>query len=129
GILTVPERQRKAEPLSIIADPAEPVLAPAVRAAACVVVGERFPRGTVRGAVLAHGSPLSFTQVWTPLFPRGLRAPCRVESLSLCTHCRASSFECSGMGVASATPRAGTSTLLRAGSVACCWASHAARLS
>jgi len=43
GILAVPQREREAEKLLVIADPADPVFAPAIGPAASMVVGERFP--------------------------------------------------------------------------------------
>ena len=65
----VPERQRQAQPLALVADPGDPVLAPAVRARARVVVGEVVPRVAVVAVVLAHRAPLALAQVRAPRLP------------------------------------------------------------
>jgi hypothetical protein len=68
-IVAVPERERKANVLMAIADTAEPVFAPAVGAAARMVVGKIFPGGAVGAVIFAHGTPLALGQVRTPAFP------------------------------------------------------------
>ena len=65
----VPQRERETEPALAVGDAEQTVLAPAVRAAAGVVVREEIPTGASFGVVLAHGGPLTFAQVWTPTFP------------------------------------------------------------
>src|SRR5207245_3567444 len=47
----------------------QPVLAPAVRAAARVVVGKVVPAGAVGRVVLAHRPPLALGQVRAPALP------------------------------------------------------------
>src|SRR5271157_4184661 len=49
----------------------QPVLAPSIGAAACVIVREVFPRPPVGAVVLAHGTPLPFAQIRTPQLPLG----------------------------------------------------------
>jgi hypothetical protein len=56
-VAAVPERERQAQELVLVADAAEPVLAPAVGARAGLVVGERGPRVAVGAVVLADGAP------------------------------------------------------------------------
>src|SRR5262249_13055012 len=72
-ILPVPQRDREAERLLGIAEPADPVLAPAIGAAARVVVREVVPGLAIRAVVLAHRAPLAFADIGTPL-PPGLPA-------------------------------------------------------
>src|SRR5262249_23730542 len=71
-IAAVPERQREAEVLHAIAEAGDPVLAPAVGAAARVIVGEVVPRRPAGAVVLAHGPPLALAQVGSPVLPRGV---------------------------------------------------------
>ena len=65
-VLLVPEREREAETLVVVADPEQAVLSPAIRTSAGMVVGEIVPRGPVLGVVLPDGSPLALAQVGTP---------------------------------------------------------------
>src|SRR5581483_3812493 len=69
GVLSVPEREREAEAALPVADPEQPVLAPAVGAAPGVIVREVVPHGTVGGVVLAHRAPLALRQVRSPPLP------------------------------------------------------------
>src|SRR5262249_33999211 len=69
-VLTIPQRQRYAEALLVVADPRNAILAPAVDAAAGVVVSEVVPGGAVGAVVLADCAPLALAQVRPPLLPR-----------------------------------------------------------
>src|SRR3954465_4400752 len=69
-VLAVPERQRKAEDLAVVADPSEPVLPPAVGARAGLIVRKVVPGVTVFAVVFPNRSPLPFPEVRTPLAPR-----------------------------------------------------------
>src|SRR6185312_13794636 len=74
----VPERERQAQELIVVADAAQPVLTPSVRARARVIVRKRGPRVAVGAVVLADGAPGALAQVRAPA------APCRVvASLAL----------------------------------------------
>ena len=73
-ILAVPQRQREAEPLPIVGDAGNAVLAPAVGARARLVVREVEPGIAVLAVILANGSPLPLTQVRTPHPPGHARA-------------------------------------------------------
>jgi hypothetical protein len=84
----VPEREREAHPLALVADAEQPVLAPAVGARARLVVREGLPRVAVAGVVLAHRPPLALGQVGTPRLPRDLAGPRGLQSLVLGSHVR-----------------------------------------
>ena len=68
-VLAVPEGQREAEPLLVVGDAGQAVLAPAIGARAGLVVGEVVPGVAALAVVLAHGAPLAFAEVGPPLFP------------------------------------------------------------
>ena len=69
-VAAVPEREREAERLPVVADAREPVLAPAVGARAGVVVREVAPRVAVGAVVLAHRAPGALAEVRPPVPPR-----------------------------------------------------------
>ena len=71
-VLAVPQGQREAEPLLVVGDAGQAVLAPAVGAGAGLVVGEVVPGVAALAVVLADGAPLAFAEVRAPLFPGGL---------------------------------------------------------
>src|SRR5262249_53651688 len=75
GIGAVPEGEAETEAPFPVGDPQEPILAPAVRPAARVVVWEVLPGRAARGVVLAHSTPLPLGQVRPPALPV---APARV---------------------------------------------------
>src|SRR6185369_5557013 len=65
-IAAVPQREGEAQVLAVVAQPADPVLAPAVGARPRVVERERGPRLAVGGVVLAHRAPGAEREVGTP---------------------------------------------------------------
>ena len=69
-IVTVPQGQRQAEPLLIVAEARQAVFAPAIGAAAGNVVREIGPGVFVFAIVLADGSPLTLAQISAPFAPR-----------------------------------------------------------
>src|SRR4029453_12247193 len=69
GIPFVPQRQREAQALRVVADAPEAILAPAVGAGPRLVVGEMPPRVPVVAVILADGAPLAFAEVGPPLLP------------------------------------------------------------
>ena len=69
-ILAVPHREREAEPLQTIAETSNAILAPAVGAAARVVVRKIFPRRAAGRIILADRSPLAFGKIRPEKFPR-----------------------------------------------------------
>ena len=68
-ILPVPKRQGETKPLLIVADAGDAVFAPAIGAAAGVVVREILPSVAIRTVILADGSPLAFGQIRSPQPP------------------------------------------------------------
>src|SRR6516164_672905 len=68
-IALVPESQGKAESLLVIGNAAQPVLAPSIGARAGVVVWEVAPGVAIRAVILAHGPPLAFAKIRSPLLP------------------------------------------------------------
>jgi hypothetical protein len=87
-VTPVPQRNREAEPLLVVRDAGEPVLAPAIRARSSLVVREVVPRVAALAIVLAHRAPLPFAQVGPPLPPAALvvarcRQPAGLRTLGL----------------------------------------------
>src|SRR4029079_8373415 len=70
-VAAVPEGPAEAQPLVLVADGAEAVLAPAVGARPGVIVGEVLPGGPAGAVVLAHGAPRAFADVRAPALPGG----------------------------------------------------------
>ena len=71
----VPQREREAETLLVVADPAEAVLAPAIGPGTGLVVREVVPGVAVLAVVLADRPPLPLAQVGSPLLPRDRLLP------------------------------------------------------
>ena len=65
-VAPVPQREREAQPLLVVADPGDAVLAPAVGARPGLVVGEVRPRVAVVAVVLADRAPLALAEVGPP---------------------------------------------------------------
>src|SRR5262245_57081541 len=82
-VLPVPERQREAEPLPVVADADQPLLVPAGGPRTGVVVRKVVPGAAVWAVVLAHGAPSALAQVWPPALPG--RAVL-LKSVMLCCH-------------------------------------------
>src|SRR4029453_15480574 len=72
-VALVPQGQRKAQPLRVIAESPQPVLAPPVGARARLVMGEVIPRVAPVAVVLTDRPPLSLAEVGTPFLPGDLR--------------------------------------------------------
>src|SRR5450432_219889 len=85
-IAAIPKREGKAEPLPIVANPGQAILAPVIRPRAGLIVTEVVPRIPVLAVVLAHGPPLALAQVRPPLFPRNAFVPGFVETMLLSAH-------------------------------------------
>ena len=68
-VTLVPQGHREAQVLPAVAEPREPVLAPAVGAGVGVLEREAPPGVTVGAVVLAHGAPLPQRQVGAPAPP------------------------------------------------------------
>src|SRR3954453_1964274 len=68
-IALVPQRDREAQDLLVVADAADPVFPPPVGAAPRRVVAHRLPRVAAGAVVFAHGAPLTFAEIGTPRLP------------------------------------------------------------
>ena len=77
-VLAVPQRDGQAQVLLGVAKPADPVLAPAIGAAACLVMRQVVPGVAIGAVVLAHRAPLALAHIGAPFAP-GL--PARVGFL------------------------------------------------
>src|SRR6185437_7514760 len=69
-VATVPQGQRQAKPATMIADPCQSVLAPAIGPTAGHLVREIIPGVAVGAVVFADGSPLPLRKVRSPVFPQ-----------------------------------------------------------
>ncbi len=68
-VLSVPQGQGEAEPLLVVADARQAVLAPPVGPGARLVVGEVAPGVAILAVILAHRAPLPLAEIRPPLFP------------------------------------------------------------
>src|SRR6516164_6106654 len=69
GVAAVPQGETETQQQPIIAKPADPVLAPAIGAAARMVVRKIFPSVAVLAVILAHRSPLALAEIGPPAPP------------------------------------------------------------
>src|SRR5262249_42753249 len=69
-IAAVPQGQGQAQALFVVADAGQAVLAPAVRAAAGMVMRKIIPGSGVGAVVLTNRAPLALAEVRSPLPPR-----------------------------------------------------------
>ena len=86
GIAPVPERPREAEPLVVVRDARDAVLAPAIGSRARVGVRQVLPGIAVAAIVLAHRAPLPLAQVGPPPLPVGRPLPRLAEARDLGRH-------------------------------------------
>ena len=84
GVLPVPEREREAEPLLVIGDARQAVLAPPIGPGASLIVREVVPGVPKVAVILPNSAPLPLAEVWAPLTPRRLLLPGRLQSDLLC---------------------------------------------
>src|SRR5690349_1953821 len=68
-IASIPEREREAQALVVIADAAEPVLGPAISPHAGMVMREVLPGGSILAVILARIAPRALGQIRSPAFP------------------------------------------------------------
>src|SRR5262249_55250035 len=83
GILPVPQGQGKAEMLSVVRDPGQPVLTPSIGARARLVVAEVIPGIPRVAVVLTHRAPLPLGEIRAPLPPGHALLPGRRQPLVL----------------------------------------------
>lgn len=69
GVPAVPQGEREAQPLLVVAYAGDAVLAPPIGAGAGLVMGEVRPGVTVGAVVLPDGPPLAFAEVGAPPAP------------------------------------------------------------
>src|SRR5215469_668259 len=69
GIAAVPERETETHHLVAVADSADTVFAPAIRARARMVVREIFPRRAIAAVVFPNRAPLALGKVGSPALP------------------------------------------------------------
>ena len=79
-VLAVPQGQREAEPLLVVGDAGQAVLAPAIGAGAGLVVAEVVPGVAAFAVVLAHGAPLPLAEVRPPFLPGHCLVPSLVQA-------------------------------------------------
>src|SRR4029077_15397275 len=69
-IAPVPKGKRQAEPLVMIAESGDAILAPSIGAAAGVVVRQVFPRVAVWAVIFTHRAPLALAEICAPFAPQ-----------------------------------------------------------
>ena len=87
-VAAVPKCERQAQQLILVADAAEPVLAPAVSPRAGLIVRERGPRVAVGAVVLADGAPGALAQIRAPPPPRRIIAAVALGRAGRCARAR-----------------------------------------
>ena len=80
GILAIPKSKGKAQPLLIIAEAGDAILAPMIGARARLIVGKVAPGVAVLAVVLPDGSPLALAEVRPPQLPRDPGVPALLEA-------------------------------------------------
>src|SRR5262249_33117486 len=68
-VLAVPQGEPETPEQMLVAKPREPVLTPAVRSAARMIVREIVPGSAVRTVILAHRAPLPVAEIGPPFTP------------------------------------------------------------
>src|SRR5262249_33917481 len=69
-VLLIPQRQSQAQPLLVVADPGEAILAPPVRPGSRLIMAEIRPGIPVLAVVLPDRSPLPLAEIRPPCAPR-----------------------------------------------------------
>ncbi len=88
GIGAIPEGEGEAEPLAVVGDSGEAVLAPAVGARPRLIVAEVVPGVTRLAVVLTDRPPLALREVGAPLLPGGARLGGLLEAALFAVHRR-----------------------------------------
>src|ERR1700759_4395911 len=81
-VAAVPQSERQAPIQVLVAEPTNPVLAPAIGAAARMIVREIFPGSAIFAVILANSAPLALAEVRPPT-PPVLAVPYLFEALAL----------------------------------------------
>src|SRR5258708_12154243 len=74
-VMAIPQSNRQTKALLIVTDASDPVLAPAIRSTARMIVTEVFPRGAAARIVFSYCSPLPFTEIGPPASPSQVWPP------------------------------------------------------
>ena len=82
-VAPIPKRDGKAKLLLIIGNPSNTIFSPAVGTRPRLVVGKIIPSIPVLTIILAHRTPLPFTEVGSPFLPRDTFITCVVQTLLL----------------------------------------------
>ena len=82
-VAAIPQRQRKAQTLLLVAQSPQPVLAPAIGARARLVMAEMSPGVTIGAIVLAHRTPGPLRQIGPPQTPVRGSGPLLLKALLL----------------------------------------------
>jgi hypothetical protein len=69
-VALVPQREAEAEIKLVIAESCDPILAPAIGAAARMVMRQVFPGVAMLAVILADGAPLALAEIGAPAAPR-----------------------------------------------------------
>ena len=85
-VAAIPQHQREAQPLQLIAEARNAVLSPAEGPAASCVVGDVIPGIPVGAVVLPNRSPLAFAQIRSPTIPIFHPQPLRGQPLFFLRH-------------------------------------------
>src|SRR5260370_4212602 len=80
-IAPVPESRRKTDTLMVIANSADPVLAPAIGAGTRLIVREILPGRAVGAVILANRAPLALAEIRSPTPPLHFDLPLVPECL------------------------------------------------
>src|SRR6266446_9313687 len=83
-VFAVPQGQRETEPAFAVGDAQQPILPPAIRPRARMIVRKIIPARPIGRIILAHRPPLPLGQVWPPPLSIGLPRGIVGEALLFC---------------------------------------------
>src|ERR1022692_3948069 len=68
-VAAIPQRKGKHQQLVAIANAGDAIFSPAIGLAACHVVGEEFPRASIRTVIFSYAAPGTLADIGSPLAP------------------------------------------------------------
>jgi hypothetical protein len=71
-VISIPESQCEAETLFVVGYAREAILPPVVGTRSCMIVWKVVPGIPILAVIFTDSAPLSFAEVRTPFFPRGV---------------------------------------------------------
>src|SRR5262249_29188479 len=95
-ILAIPQSEREAQALAIVADASQTILTPAIGARTGLIMGEVIPGDTTVAVVLTHRPPRALAQVLSPFLPGNLLLSSLCKSHLFCAHRAPLSFDLEG---------------------------------